>query len=83
MEAQTGKQIKSSTHRLLKNRSQLILSKLSDSTESAAPIMIEATQQVVSVPGQPFNLTLEVISALEPPSEDVLFLDFESLSFPG
>lgn len=82
LEAQTGKQIKSSSHRLLKNRSQLILSKLSDSTESAAPIMIEATQQVVSVPGQPFNLTLEVISALEPPSEDVLFLDFESLSFP-
>jgi tRNA(Ile)-lysidine synthase len=82
LEAQSGKQITSSTHRLLKNRSQLILSKLSNSTAKAVNILIGESQTVVSIPCQPFNLSLEITSFIGPISEDVLYLDFKSLSFP-
>ena len=80
LEAQSGKQITSSTHRLLKNRSQLILSKLTDSPSIYIPI--ENTQTFVSIPDQPFDLKLEIIPSLGSASENILYLDFESLSFP-
>ena len=80
LDAQSGKQITSSTHRLLKNRSQLILSPLNASSETS--ILIEATETTVSIPDQPFDLKLEITPFKEATSKDVLYLDFESLEFP-
>ena len=80
LDAQSGKQITSSTHRLLKNRSQLILSPLNASSETS--ILIEATETTVSIPNQPFDLKLEITPFKEATSKDVLYLDFESLEFP-
>jgi len=80
LEAQSGKQITSSTHRLLKNRSQLILSPLSTSSELS--ILIEASESFVSIPGQPFDLQVEVTNSIGSTSKGVSYLDFESLEFP-
>ena len=80
LEAQSGKQITSSTHRLLKNRSQLILSKLNSSSEVS--ILIEATETNISIPDQPFDLKLEITTSIGSSSKDVLYLDFEFLEFP-
>ena len=54
LDAQSGKQITSVTHRLLKNRSQLILSPLD--TSSKVSISIEASDEIVQIPFQPYNL---------------------------
>ncbi len=80
LEAQSGKQILSSTHRLLKNRSQLILRPLNVSSELS--ILIESSEKNVSIPDQPFDLKLEITTSIEPNSNHVLYLDFESLQFP-
>ncbi|MDG1285180.1 MAG: tRNA lysidine(34) synthetase TilS [Flavobacteriaceae bacterium] len=80
LEAQSGKQISSSTHRLLKNRSHLILTPLSDFSKDS--ISIEASDTFVSIPNQPFDLKLEIHTAIGPTSKDVLYLDFELLQFP-
>ena len=78
--AQSGKQITSSTHRLLKNRSELILSQLN--TPSEVSILIEASETNVSILGQPFDLKLEVTTFIESIFEGDLYLDFESLDLP-
>ena len=75
LEAQSGKQISSSTHRLLKNRSHLILTPLSDFSKDS--ISIEASDTFVSIPNQPFDLKLEIHTAIGPTLKDVLYLDFE------
>ena len=80
LEAQSGKQITSSTHRLLKNRSQLILSPLNASSELS--ILIEASETNVFISDQPFDLKLEITPFKEATSKDVLYLDLESLEFP-
>ena len=80
LEAQSGKQILSSTHRLLKNRSQLILKPLKVSSELS--ILIESSEKNISIPVQPFDLKLEITTSIESNSNHVLYLDFESLQFP-
>ena len=80
LEAQSGKQISSSTHRLLKNRSHLILTPLSDFSKDS--ISIHASDTFVSIPNQPFDLKLEIQTFIGPTSKDVLYLDFELLQFP-
>lgn len=80
LDAQSGKQITSSTHRLLKNRSQLILSRLN--TMAKISISIEAADGLVSIPNQPFNLKLEMTTSLGVSDIDHVYLDFEVLKFP-
>lgn len=80
LDAQSGKQITSSTHRLLKNRSQLILSRLN--TMAKISISIEAADGLVSIPNQLFNLKLEMTTSLGVSDIDHVYLDFEVLKFP-
>ena len=80
LEAQSGKQIRSSTHRLIKNRSQLILTPLHD--KSKVSISINASESFVSIPSLSFDLKLEVNTPLGSNSKNVLYLDFEMLQFP-
>ena len=39
-------------------------------------------QKNISIPVQPFDLKLEITTFIEPTSNNVLYLDFESLQFP-
>ena len=80
LEAQTGKQISSPTHRLIKNRQQLILSKLE--TQLPVFISIDSSQTLVEIPGHSIALKMELTNSKVSTSTDVIQLDFESLKFP-
>ena len=80
MNAQSGKQIVSSSHRLLKNRSQLILSKLTP--VEATPILIDASESLISIPNKAFDLKMEVVTSLGQNETNVVYLDFKTLKFP-
>jgi tRNA(Ile)-lysidine synthase len=80
LEAQSGKQIRSSTHRLLKNRSQLILTPLDD--KSKVSVSIDAPDTFVSLPSHSFDLKLELSESLGSTSNSIVYLDFEMLEFP-
>lgn len=80
LDAQSGKQITSSTHRLLKNRSQLILSSID--TTSKVSISIQAADGLVTIPNQPFNLKLEINAPLGVSEKDHIYLNSELLKFP-
>mgnify|MGYP000129549586 CR=1 FL=1 len=80
LEAQSGKQITSSTHRLLKNRSQLILTPLN--TSSKVSLSIEVTDKKVFIANQPFDLKLEITDSVKETTKDDVYLDFELLQFP-
>ena len=80
LEAQSGKQIRSSTHRLIKNRSQLILTSLDK--KSKVSISIEASETFVSLPSHSFDLKLELSESLGSTSNTIVYLDFEMLEFP-
>ena len=80
LEAQSGKQIRSSTHRLLKNRSQLILTPLDD--KSKVSVSIDASDTFVSLPSHSFDLKLELSESLGSTSNSIVYLDFEMLEFP-
>ena len=80
LEAQSGKQIRSSTHRLLKNRSQLILTPLDD--KSKVSVSIDAPDTFVSLPSHSFDLKLELSESLGSTSNTIVYLDFEMLEFP-
>tara|TARA_B100000767_G_C19608091_1_gene468673 strand:+ start:74 stop:793 length:720 start_codon:yes stop_codon:yes gene_type:complete len=80
LEAQTGKQISSPTHRLIKNRHQLILSKL----ETPVPVFIsiDSSQTVVEIPGHSIALKMELTNSKVSTSTNLIQLDFEFLKFP-
>ena len=78
--AQSGKQIRSSTHRLIKNRSQLILTPLDK--KSKISISIDASDTFVLLPSQLFDLKLELSESLGSTSNTVVYLDLELLQFP-
>ena len=80
LEAQSGKQIRSSTHRLIKNRSQLILTPLDK--KSKISISIDASDTFVLLPSQSFDLKLELSESLGSTSNTVVYLDLELLQFP-
>jgi tRNA(Ile)-lysidine synthase len=80
LEAQSGKQIRSSTHRLIKNRSQLILTPLDE--KSKISISIDASDTFVLLPSQSFDLKLELSESLGSTSNTVVYLDLELLQFP-
>ena len=80
LNAQSGKQIVSSSHRLLKNRSQLILSQWIQ-TETTS-ISIDASQSLISIPSQPYDLKMEVVTSIGSKEHDEVYLDFKTLKFP-
>lgn len=80
LEAQSGKQIRSSTHRLIKNRSQLILTPLDK--KSKISILIDALDTFVLLPSHSFDLKLELSESLGSTSNTVVYLDLELLQFP-
>lgn len=80
LEAQTGKQISSLSHRLIKNRGHLILSKTRP--PQTVFISIDRSQTLVKIPGHSIGLKIELTNSKVSTSSDIIQLDFASLKFP-
>ena len=76
MTAQTGKQIYSKTHKLLKNRKELILTEISTSKIDE--------EYLVSDEGlsSPLKLIIESSKEIGETDKNIIYLDFEKLIFP-
>ena len=78
LDAQTGKYITSKTHRLLKNRTQLILTSLKSSDDTEIPIRVN-TQEVETPAGL---LQIEKVEKIEKTSTNSIYVDKDLLKFP-
>ena len=80
LDAQTGKQISSPTHRLIKNRSQLILSSLTATLNTS--ISISRSESLVEISDRSMVLKLELTSFKGTNSANELYLDVAQISYP-
>ncbi|MFD1015125.1 tRNA lysidine(34) synthetase TilS [Winogradskyella rapida] len=80
LEAQSGKMVKSNTHRLIKHREFLILADLEPAENGETSILIEADNNAVDTPiGE---LRLEDVEVRPEASKNSIFVDKELLKFP-
>lgn len=92
LEAQSGKQIFSKTHRLLKDRENLILSKLDDTEEIASFEIIENTSKIkkpiklkfekIEIPFDNKNDQNKALSEVIFDNNNTISIDFNKLKFP-
>lgn len=75
--AQAGKFVLGKTHRILKDRTQLIIAPLSDSTEEK--YWVTATDKEINYP---INLSFCNLGYISEPSQWIIFVDKEKLKFP-
>lgn len=83
LDAQSGKQVFSETHRLIKDREYLILTEMHTTViqvASEASRDIEQTDNMVHTPIG--NLTFEDVNEMSKPSKTTLFVDKDQLEFP-
>lgn len=76
--AQTGKQILSYTHRLLKNREVLLLTQLSSDEKTEEIIIFENETEVFS----PLHLVIEMVENIGKPEKNCIYIDRKKVSFP-
>lgn len=79
LSAQTGKQIYSKTHRLLKDRTFLIVSKLDLSTSEDITFEIQKDQSEITTP---IHLFLEDIDAKSIENKQTIYIDKDLLKYP-
>ncbi|NND88588.1 MAG: tRNA lysidine(34) synthetase TilS [Flavobacteriaceae bacterium] len=84
LSAQTGKQIYSKTHRLLKNRDQLLLT-----LRKEAPVFSsEEIEDTIAIPrniqqlDSPVPLIFHSVESIDTTSKDSIYVDAEKLQFP-
>jgi len=75
--AESGKQVFSNTHRLLKDRECLILSTIQTKPSKTHPVHFDGKPTEL-----PIKLKLEVVKTVDERAENVVFLDKEKLFFP-
>ncbi len=75
--AMSGKEVRSKTHRLVKDRDFLLLSELVDDT--AKIYSIEENQTSVQ---RPLRLTIQEVANIDGQGKNVLFVDKETLNYP-
>lgn len=80
VDAQTGKQIHSETHTILKNRSSLILTK--KKSNKKIHLIIENEHTSVELNQYGVVLQLQSASKLEDSTPQILFLDMDKIEFP-
>ncbi|MBJ6367230.1 tRNA lysidine(34) synthetase TilS [Snuella sedimenti] len=78
MDAQSGKQVLSHTHRLIKDREYLLLSELPSKTSQS--ISVASTDTVVDIPLG--ALHFKEVAAVKQPSKAVVYVDKATLQFP-
>ncbi|MDB4292278.1 tRNA lysidine(34) synthetase TilS [Maribacter sp.] len=75
--ASSGKEVRSKTHRLVKDRNTLLLTKLATVTKRAYTIEALETEM-----NNPIRLRFEEVSAIGQPSANALYVDKETLKYP-
>ncbi len=78
LKAQTGKQVFSKTHRLLKNRDSLILTEI-NSEENNEEFFIQKNEKEIS---QPISLRFETSKYIGETEKNLVYVDSEKLKFP-
>lgn len=82
LDAQSGKQVLSNTHRLLKDRAHLILTNLCQSERgmTAESIVINESDEKIELPTG--TLCFDEVDAISKPSKTTIFVDASTLEFP-
>lgn len=80
LQAQTGKQIYSPSHRLIKNRNNLILCKIN--TQLEVNISIQNSDSLIKIPSYGINLHMDITNFLPVKSPESVILDVKTLNFP-
>ena len=80
LDAQSGKQVLSSTHRLIKDREQLILTDLYHSEQDQESLLIKETDKEFKTPSG--ILLFDEADAISKPSKTTIFVDKDKLVFP-
>ena len=75
--AESGKQVFSRTHRLIKDRQSLILAKIRQEESAAFEIHSDKVTDEL-----PIKISLEDVETFEKQGQNVVFLDKEKLNFP-
>lgn len=76
--AQSGKQVFSKSHRLLKDRDFLLLTETPCPTELSEIIITKNTKEIF----EPIHLSFENVSHIQQQNENTIFLDTDTLTFP-
>ena len=80
LQAQTGKQIYSPSHRLIKNRNNLILCKTNAQLE--LNISIQNSDSLIKIPSYGINLHMDITNFVPVKSPESVILDMKTLNFP-
>ena len=80
LQAQTGKQIYSPSHRLIKNRNNLILCKIN--AQLKVNISIQNSDSLIKIPSYGINLHIDITNFLPVKSPESVILDVKTLNFP-
>jgi len=78
LSAQSGKQAFSKSHRLVKDRGFLLLTEIQSLNELSAYSITKNTKEIT----EPVHLNFEKVSKIQPPNENTIFLDTDTLTFP-
>lgn len=82
LDAQSGKQVFSATHRLVKDRDYLLVTGVSDAINSTNEVSISIAEDVKSIE-IPFGvLSFKTTQQIEESSKSVLYIDKDLLKFP-
>ncbi len=76
LDAQTGKQLFSKTHKLLKNRNELLLTAIAETDQEEEYLVYE--EGMIS----PVKLKIEAVALIDETLKNVLFVDADKLRFP-
>lgn len=76
--AQSGKEVVSKTHRLLKDRTFLLLAKKEEQNTNAVFLITEKTQEIKD----PIHLKISTLSEIENENADTIYIDKDKITFP-
>ncbi|WP_350291983.1 tRNA lysidine(34) synthetase TilS [uncultured Croceitalea sp.] len=77
LNAESGKEVRSTTHRLLKDRERLLLAPISEEIQSEFYIKSDCTAI-----NKPLKLSIEKVVKVSETHENILYIDIEKLNFP-
>ena len=79
LDAQSGKQVFSSTHRLLKDRDFLLLSELDSASEDTSILILKEDREVKTSVG---HLFFDQVDAISETSKNTMYADADQLKYP-
>lgn len=78
LKAQSGKQLFSYTHRLLKNRNSFLLTEIVLENNNDSFFITESISEITN----PINLQVEKVLEISEANKNVVFIDFQKIKFP-